>query len=49
MIINQFTNGQSIDGFAWDDVTQGGPWLWVFGTGVIYQFDPVADVYTGIL
>ncbi|MCK4257190.1 hypothetical protein KAX35_09900, partial [candidate division WOR-3 bacterium] len=54
-IINVYTNIYSIAGMAWDDVSPGGPWLWVFaqeGLGgylnTVYQFDPIAGVYTGV-
>jgi hypothetical protein len=48
-----YGNGYSVYGMAWDDVSDDGPWLWVFsqdGTPqyTIWQFDPVGGSYTGL-
>ena len=48
-----FGNTYSVYGMAWDDVSDDGPWLWVFsqdGTPqyTIWQFDPVGGTYTGL-
>ena len=53
---NTFANSKAIYGMAWDDLSEDGPWLWVFsqdGPGVdtlmeISQFDPDSGVYTGV-
>ncbi len=54
-IINVYPNSYSIAGMAWDDVSPGGPWLWVFAQdgpspyfNTVYQFDPSSGVYTGV-
>lgn len=49
-----YANSYIIYGMAWDDVSEGGPWLWVFsqdGTPQlqISQFDPVTGSYTGVV
>ncbi len=49
-----YANGYLIYGMAWDDVSEDGPWLWVFsqdGTPQlqISQFDPVIGSYTGVV
>ena len=49
-----YFNSYIIYGMAWDDVSEGGPWLWVFsqdGTPQlqISQFDPVIGSYTGVV
>jgi hypothetical protein len=49
-----YANSYIIYGMAWDDVSGGGPWLWVFsqdGTPQlqISQFDPVTGSYTGVV
>jgi len=49
---NTFTNTKSIYGMAWDEVSEGGPWLWVHsqdGTpGMeISRFNPRDGVYDG--
>jgi hypothetical protein len=51
--IRSFTNGLHIFGLAWDDVSAGGPWLWVFSQDgnppmQVMQFDPREGIYTGI-
>jgi hypothetical protein len=53
-IINSYSNGYAIYGLAWDDVSEGGPYLWVYSqdgspTIQISQFDPVAGTYTGLV
>jgi hypothetical protein len=52
--INTYANTYSVYGMAWDDVSDDGPWLWVFSQdGVpalqVSQFDPVAGIYTGLI
>jgi hypothetical protein len=55
-IINAYSNSKAIYGLAWDDLSDGGPFLWVHsqdGPGVdtlmeISQFDPVSGTYTGV-
>lgn len=52
-IVNQYANAHLVYGLAWDDVSPGGPWLWTFAqegspAATVYQFDPVAGVYTGV-
>ncbi len=52
-VVNAFSNPYNVYGLAWDDVSPGGPWLWVFaqeGSPAVtaYQFDPVAGAYTGL-
>ncbi|MEE8417429.1 MAG: T9SS type A sorting domain-containing protein, partial [candidate division Zixibacteria bacterium] len=49
-----YANSHIIYGMAWDNVSEGGPWLWVFsqdGTPQlqISQFDPVNGSYTGVV
>ena len=49
-----YANGYIIYGMAWDDASEGGPWLWVFsqdGTPQlqISQFDPAIGSYTGVV
>jgi hypothetical protein len=49
-----YANDYAAYGMAWDDISEGGPWLWVFsqdGTPElqISQFDPQAGSYTGIV
>lgn len=50
--IGNWTNTYSAYGMAWDDVSSGGPWLWVFTQespgAVVYQWDPINHVYTGV-
>ena len=50
-IVNTFANTLSIYGLAWDDVTDGGPFLWAYvqDDNNIHQFDPVGGVYTGVV
>jgi len=47
-----YPNTYAAYGMAWDAVSSGGPWLWVFtqdGMGsMIYQWDPVSHTYTGL-
>ncbi len=52
-VFNVYPNDHVVYGMAWDDVSPGGPWLWVAtqdynGTtyNVIYQFDPRTGTYT---
>ncbi len=52
-VINTYPNSHAIYGMAWDDVSPGGPWLWVatqdLSNGyynVIYQFDPRTGSFT---
>jgi hypothetical protein len=52
-IVNSYFNSLSAYGLAWDDVSEGGPWLWVFsqdGTPPIEvsQFNPRTGMYTGV-
>ena len=52
-VINNYFNSKSTYGMAWDDVSEGGPYLWVYSqegapATEISQFDPVAGEYTGI-
>ena len=49
-VVNQYTNTYSIYGMAWDTLSVGGPWLWVAAQSpdMIYQFDPLNGVYTGV-
>jgi hypothetical protein len=54
-IINTFAQPYPIYGLAWDDVSEGGPWLWVYDQEQendhschIRQFDPVSGEYTGV-
>jgi hypothetical protein len=52
-IINQYANTKAIYGMAWDDLSEGGPFLWVNsqdGTPQmqISQFDPSSGTYTGV-
>ncbi len=52
-IVNSFFNTLSAYGLAWDNASEGGPWLWVFsqdGTPPIRvsQFNPVTGMYTGV-
>ncbi|MEE8417165.1 MAG: carboxypeptidase regulatory-like domain-containing protein, partial [candidate division Zixibacteria bacterium] len=49
-----YANSYIIYGMAWDNVSEGGPWLWVFsqdGTPQlqISQFDPVIGSYTDVV
>lgn len=48
-----YANNYTVYGMAWDDVSEDGPWLWVFSQdGIprtrISQFDPRSGTYTGI-
>jgi hypothetical protein len=52
---NTFSNTKAIYGMAWDNLSEDGPWLWVFSQdGVspdlleISQFDPDSGTYTGV-
>ncbi|UCC79073.1 MAG: carboxypeptidase regulatory-like domain-containing protein [Candidatus Zixiibacteriota bacterium] len=52
-VINSFFNSKSIYGMAWDDESEGGPFLWVYSqegapATEISQFDPIGGEYTGI-
>lgn len=55
-VINTWANSYSIYGMAWDDISEGGPYLWISaqedngvgGYNVIYQFDPASGTYTGV-
>ena len=53
-VINIYPNQHYVYGMAWDDISPGGPWLWVatqdYSSGyynVIYKFDPRTGTYTG--
>ena len=48
-----YPNNLAIYGMAWDDVSEDGPWLWVFSQdGIpetrISQFDPGSGTYTNV-
>lgn len=54
-IINTYPNtqGLSIYGMAWDDVSEGGPFLWLSSQDgptnlLVSQFDPIAGQLTGV-
>ena len=49
-VINTCSNTKSIYGMAWDDVSDGGPFLWIFeqDDNKIWQFDPGTCTYTGV-
>lgn len=55
-IINSYPNELSIYGLAWDDVTDGGPWLWVYSQDeftddilvMVSQVDPTTGIPTGV-
>jgi len=52
-VVNSYANSKSAYGMAWDDVSQGGPYLWVYSQDgapatEISQFDPLTGLYTGI-
>ncbi len=49
-IINEYSNSYSIYGLAWDNVSDGGPFLWAFeqDTNSIRQFNPSTGTYTGV-
>ena len=55
--INEYNNTYSIFGLAWDNVSSGGPWLWVYAQNCstngtpyvqILQFDPANGTYTNV-
>jgi hypothetical protein len=51
--LHSFPNTLSIYGLAWDNVTEGGPWLWAFsqdGTPatLVSQIDPATGEPTGV-
>jgi hypothetical protein len=52
-VANSYANSLAAYGMAWDDVSEGGPFLWVYsqdgtpGT-MISQFDPATGQYTGV-
>ncbi|MCK4234141.1 carboxypeptidase regulatory-like domain-containing protein, partial [candidate division WOR-3 bacterium] len=50
-IINTFSNSYDIYGLAWDDISPGGPWLWVYTQDLYFarQFDPQTGTYTGLV
>lgn len=50
-----FTSNLATYGLAWDDLTEGGPYLWVFSQDgpetmllQVSQFDPTGGYYTGV-
>ncbi len=55
-IINSYPNLLSIYGLAWDNVTDGGPWLWVYSQDeltddvkvLVSQVDPTTGEPTGV-
>lgn len=51
-VINQYSNGKSVYGLAWDNCSEDGPWLWVWsqdGVGVLLsQFNPRSGIYTAV-
>jgi hypothetical protein len=52
-VINVWANSKAIYGMAFDNVMDGGPFLWVFSQDgsplmEISQFDPISGTYTGI-
>jgi len=52
-VINSFANNFSIYGLAWDDASDGGPFLWAFSqegapATLISQFNPATGQYTGV-
>ena len=52
-VINSYANTKSAYGMAWDNSSEGGPFLWVYsqdgvpGT-MISQFEPATGQYTGV-
>jgi hypothetical protein len=54
--INSYSNSKSAYGMAWDDVSDGGPFLWVFSQDgdpapliQVSQFSPATGTYTGVV
>jgi len=55
-MINSYPNELSIYGLAWDDVTDGGPWLWAYSQDeftddilvMVSQVDPTTGIPTGV-
>jgi hypothetical protein len=52
-VIHSYANTLSAYGLAWDDVSAGGPYLWVFSQDgvpamMISQFDPATGQYTNV-
>ncbi len=55
-IVNTYANSYDIYGMAWDNISPGGPYLWVSAQvqnsagayNIIYQFDPQTGTYTGV-
>jgi hypothetical protein len=52
-VINTYSNTYAIYGMAWDDVSEDGPWLWVYSQDgspavLVSQFDPINGEYTGV-
>jgi len=52
VITASYSNPYWVWGLAWDDASEGGPWLWVSASegpwsNRIYQFDPSEGQYTG--
>ncbi len=53
-LINVYDNNYPIYGLAWDNITEGAPWLWVAaqvlndsgGLNVLFKFDPRTGTYT---
>lgn len=53
-VVGVYANSLLAYGMAWDDVSEGGPYLWVFsqdGTPPVQvsQFDPTSGEYTGVV
>lgn len=51
--VSVYANDYTVYGMAWDDVSEDGPWLWVFSQdGIpetrISQFDPGSGTYSGL-
>jgi hypothetical protein len=55
-IVNSYSNELSIYGLAWDNVTDGGPWLWAYSQDefaddilvMVSQVDPTTGIPTGV-
>lgn len=54
-IVTSFPQSEAIYGMAWDNISPGGPWLWVASQGMspfwinqMMQFDPSTGMYTGV-
>jgi hypothetical protein len=51
--VHSFANDHHIFGLAWDNISTGAPWLWVFSQDgdpltKVSQFDPRNGIYTGL-